>query len=654
MVEFHVGAMLTMSCFTSLPISPASVWNAAARLSARQRMMSLLARNVFLPVAILKKLSCPVAVLLLIAATFVVYAPALRNGFVWDDTALVLRDPLIRSWRLIPESFGHFLFLDATASNFYRPLQRLTFTADYALYGFDAPWGWHLTSILTHAAAAVALFFLARRLLARDGLAFAAALVWAVHPVFTSAVTYVSGRADSLAALFGFAGLALGLRSLQATGRAALATVGAAVCFLAALLSKESGVAALLVWFLILAAQRVSLRVWGKWLGLSVVVLGTYLGLRFSAERTPPPAPPATSLAVRPVLAARAVAEYAGLLLAPVTLRMERDVSITVQTSDEVARLRHWQTALGAAIVGAFGVWWWRARRRQPEVALCLVACGIAYLPISNLFSLNATVAEHWLYVPAAFLAIAASAALADWLSKCGGKMRAASLAFFSGWLALMCCRTAMQHYAWKDQRAFVETTIRGGGDSARMEINLGNVELAAGDYRSARLAYGAALERAPSQPLAWFGLANVAMRTGDFAAAREALGKVAKSPLLKAEVLQARSVLVNRELGLDGSDLLAQALEVAPRSWAVRKRYVEYLTERGRARDAVRELSDLLTREPFRGESWRMLGGLLERLGDPVSARCAYEEAMRRDVRDTISPARAAALSSAPSIASR
>ena len=68
---------------------------------------------------------------------FLVYWPAQRNGFVWDDTALVLRDPLIRSWRLIPESFRHLLFLDATGSDFYRPLQRLTFLADYAAWGFN-------------------------------------------------------------------------------------------------------------------------------------------------------------------------------------------------------------------------------------------------------------------------------------------------------------------------------------------------------------------------------------------------------------------------------------------------------------------------------------------------------------------------------------
>ena len=43
------------------------------------------------------------AVLILLVAVFISYAPTVRNDFVWDDTALILRDPPIRSWQLIPE-----------------------------------------------------------------------------------------------------------------------------------------------------------------------------------------------------------------------------------------------------------------------------------------------------------------------------------------------------------------------------------------------------------------------------------------------------------------------------------------------------------------------------------------------------------------------
>src|SRR3954471_4430057 len=130
------------------------------------------------------------AVIAIAVAVCAAYGPALRNGFVWDDTALILRDPLIRSWRLIPEGFNHFLFVDATASDFYRPIQRLSYTIDYAAFAFQ-PGPYHLTSLIWHGLAAIALLFFAEELLSAFGIehrrrqliALGAALIWAVHPV---------------------------------------------------------------------------------------------------------------------------------------------------------------------------------------------------------------------------------------------------------------------------------------------------------------------------------------------------------------------------------------------------------------------------------------------------------------------------------------
>src|SRR5438046_6448622 len=101
-------------------------------------------------------LICGMLVLFVLAA----HAPALRATFVWDDTALLLRDPLIRSWRLIPEGFQHFLFVDATPSNFYRPLQRVTYTLEYWAFAFR-PTAYHCTNVLLHAAATIAFFLFA-------------------------------------------------------------------------------------------------------------------------------------------------------------------------------------------------------------------------------------------------------------------------------------------------------------------------------------------------------------------------------------------------------------------------------------------------------------------------------------------------------------
>ena len=118
-----------------------------------------------IPSFVVKKLW---AVLILLVAVFIIYAPAARNGFVWDDTALILRDPLIRSWRLIPEGFNHFLFVDATASDFYRPIQRLSYTIDYAAFAFR-PGPYHITSLLWHSLAAIALLLFAEEILLNFG-----------------------------------------------------------------------------------------------------------------------------------------------------------------------------------------------------------------------------------------------------------------------------------------------------------------------------------------------------------------------------------------------------------------------------------------------------------------------------------------------------
>jgi len=93
-----------------------------------------------------------------------------------------------------------------------RPLTDLTLLANHALGGLD-PWGYHLFNLLVHLSAVLVLFGLVRRtmLLPRfegrfrrgaNGFAFAASLIWSLHPLCTQAVTYVVQRGESLMALF--------------------------------------------------------------------------------------------------------------------------------------------------------------------------------------------------------------------------------------------------------------------------------------------------------------------------------------------------------------------------------------------------------------------------------------------------------------------
>ena len=613
-----------------------------------------MARKALRIIFILKNLQRAGAILVIIVATLFVYWPAQRNGFVWDDTALVQRDPLIRSWRLIPEGFRHFLFIDATASNFYRPLQRLSFTVDYALWDRSTR-GWHLTSIYVHLAAAIALFFLAEKLTTHRGWACAIAALWAIHPLHTSAVTYIAGRADPLQAMFGFAGLALALKSLGGRGSArALAgsgaapgsagaspshshsrplSIAAAICFLGAILSKEAGISALLIWFSMLAWHRVPRAVWGKWIALGAAVLAVYGALRFTAENTPPPKQDVPPASARPILAARAVAEYAELIFAPVHLRMERDVSSGVgplADREANARWREWQTLLGLALIGG-GILWWRwSNRRAPIAALALISGLVAYLPVSNLFALNASMAEHWLYVPLAFGFIAAAMSLRE-IPK-ALPVIAMAIAIWAGWLGW---RTFERQADWKDQRTFLTQNIANGGDSARMRVNLGQLESAEGLDDKAFQEMSRAMTLAPDQPFAQLGMAALLIRANQLDSAETLLAKAETHPVVANECRLLRASLNRIKTGADITPMLHEAALAAPTNWPTWRRYLSELDRADRRVDAIRELRAFLERQSFRAESWAMLGDLLAKEHDYPRAIAAFTEATDLDVHD-------------------
>jgi tetratricopeptide (TPR) repeat protein len=588
------------------------------------------------------------AVLLILVAVFASYAPSLQNGFVWDDTALILRDPLIRSWRLIPEGFNHFLFVDATASDFYRPIQRLTYTLDYAAFVFR-PGPYHLTSLLCHAGAAIALLFFAEELLLalqvetrrRRLIALFVALVWAVHPVNSSAVIYVSGRADPLAAVFGFLGLYLVIRSLRALGTSKTILLAAAlIAFLLSALSKEAGLIFPVLAIAFLALRRNWSDLW-KMAAIAALVFVTYASLRVAAEHTPPPilhAP--TPVLLKPILISRAVAEYAGLILLPLNLHMERDVDTRFTGPGDskmtAAAWRELQTLLGIVLIAALAYWMIRARKRDPAVFTCLIFFAVSYLPVSGIVELNATVAEHWLYLPSAFLFLAAALQIVGLLERKRQERPITTVAVSALlviWLGFLVTRTFIRTFDWNNQRTFLERTIARGGDSARMLINLGGLDLSEEKLEDATVHLHSALEKEPGQPFAIINLAAVALKENDFKLARQLLEQATKMPAVEAQAQESLTILESKETGRANLLRLRLAARTGPPNWAIEKRYVKLLEETGDRSAAIKELQKCLRTEWYRAESWQLLGQLLSKAGMQDKAALAFSYAESYDV---------------------
>jgi protein O-mannosyl-transferase len=592
------------------------------------------------------------AVVLLLFSICVSYLPAVRNGFVWDDTALILRDPLIRSWRLIPEGFNHYLFVDATPSDFYRPLQRLTYTIEYACFGVR-PAAYHITNIALHAVASVVFLFFAEELLAAFGcdarrrrwIALTAALIWALHPVHSGAVDYVSGRADPLAALFGFLGCYLTLRSVgKPSSRAIVPMLGGGVSFLCSALSKETGLVfpvLLLLLLMMMKEKRAAV-----WVSVAVAFVAvTYLSLRLPAEHNPPP-PMGSSApaAVRPITIARAVAEYAGLLVLPVNLHMERTVDTTftnsLLTNTSAASGRELQTSAGVCIIVAVLIWAVRTRKRDRLTFALLVSAIITYLPVSGVMRLNASVAEHWLYVPSVFAFLLFAVIVAKNISLLRSRaMFSATTAIFTVWLLFLGTRTFLRAFDWKDQRTFLEHTIAAGGDSPRMLINLAALESTQNHLDLARKYLNQALKKDPDPPFGIIELAAVCIKQNDFPAAHDLLKRATEIPLVTAQAHELLAVLENKEKGRANLLRMRLAAHTEYSNWSIEKRYIKLLAETGATGAAIRELQTCLETQWYRAESWQLLGQLLAKIDQPTAAAEAIACAHSYDVRLSARP---------------
>jgi hypothetical protein len=169
----------------------------------------------------------------------------LQNGFVnWDDPVNFLNNPAYRGrglsqlkWLFTTFHMGHYI----------------TLGADYLVWGMD-PTGYHLTSLLFHAATALCFYAVARRLLARTlparaapsdialGAA-AAALLFAVHPLRVESVAWITERRDVVSGLFFMLALLSWLKQVDAPRAVRLCWYAASLGFFGcALLSKALAV----------------------------------------------------------------------------------------------------------------------------------------------------------------------------------------------------------------------------------------------------------------------------------------------------------------------------------------------------------------------------------------------------------------------------
>ena len=178
-------------------------------------------------------------------AALAAYGDCFSNPFVFLDVTAIVDNPTIRHLGAFARVLSPPAAGGVTVGG--RPLVNLSLAVNYALGGTN-PWGYHALNLAIHILAGLTLMGIARRtldLLGADrsslAIAFAAALLWTVHPLQTEAVAYVVQRAESLMGLFFLLTLYCFIRSTA--GARGWAVLSVAACLLG-MASKEVMVSA--------------------------------------------------------------------------------------------------------------------------------------------------------------------------------------------------------------------------------------------------------------------------------------------------------------------------------------------------------------------------------------------------------------------------
>lgn len=442
----------------------------------------------------------PLALVLLVAG---LYAPALRNGFVYDDRILIVEQPRPRG---AAELLGVFAERHWFNLPYYRPVARFTMVLQKALHGND-PAPFHAANVAFGAAAALLLLALLRErafAIARPA-AWLAAALFAAHPIAADCIHPISsGRETLLPAAFSLAALLAWLRAGAAWRVAALA------CLALALLAKEQ---AIVVPVLFAWADRTGVAPGPRGRGVAAWV----------RRYAPVAAIVAAWAAVRALVLGGAGGLRVAVLDAP--LGPLWSVLYTLQTIfapfGELVyepRLEVWLSAprLALALAGACALGLAAARASAPRRRAALFFAGLAalsILPTANLLVQEARFAERYgLLALAGVAGVAAAAASGLWeRPRTRWPATAAGLALVAA--AGLASRGLAAAFA--DDLAFHTQWLRTDPQAAQPHVGLGQWWAERGRSGESLAHYEAALALRPDYAVAHAALGAVLLGQG-------------------------------------------------------------------------------------------------------------------------------------------
>ena len=351
----------------------------------------------------------------------VVFVPAVAGGWVFDDHSLIANNPFVHSFHHWPRWFAtDFWNVDQEVVRFgariiyWRPVVTATYAADWQ-WGGGSPLAFHLTNLVLEAVMAGLAFVTLRRWIGATWPAFAAVLVFAVHPTKAESVAWIAGRTDILCMLaLLVAGQGVARRLRREHGGLALEITGTIMAYLC----KEQAI--VLPCFVVVEAwvaagrpeldRAHALRLIRAALPQAIIAIG-YLAVRTVVL---PIGAVGVHVGVPPVDHALAVLEtlgrFAALAVVPHDLSIQQGIVHAIHHSHATGYVVTGAVTTVALIAAAIAT-----RRRAPAVAIGLGFYLVTLAPTSNLVytGMATLVSERFLYLPVFGLVLALGYGLA-------------------------------------------------------------------------------------------------------------------------------------------------------------------------------------------------------------------------------------------------
>lgn len=589
-----------------------------------------------------------VTLVVVMLAAFGVYARMLGGEFLWDDSHLILENERLRGANHLGQILTSDFWQTETGSGtvekgdldklgYYRPVVTLSYFIEYRLWGRN-PLGYHLVNLLLHALVTGLVYLLSREFLKRWLPRFAAALLFAVHPVHAESVAPIWGRTDLLCGLFLMLALFFFLRIRNAEERAtengkkptpAGLWTASLSFFVLALFSKEMAVVLPLLVFLLdwqwfrkgwKAAVKAFLPYAGVlalYLALRLIAVGTYAGGRTLY---------AGGFFGTLLTMVRITFSYLRLLVWPSPLSSYYLVDPTTSLGD----VRFWiaLVILGLAVAGLLTV-----RKTAPTVLLGGLWFFFLLLPVSNLFPIGGVMmAERFLYLPSIGFCLLVGAGIEKGLKVHGVGESALGLAvlasIFFGFL------TWNRTESWLSEYNFFRAMVWSTPESPMAHNNLANCHLRRGEYDPAIREYERTLALRPESPAdTHIGLGKACEASGRYEDAARAFRKALElNPSLVPVLIDLGNVYHRMERYPEAIAAFKKAIEMAPNLALAHYNLGNEYYLVGRLAEAEWAYREAVRLEPSLGYAWYMLGKVYERTNRVAEALTSYQKCVTLD----------------------